>query len=135
MTKYMDRHIATLFAMTDTKNPPKIEGFLRIIQLVFHDSEKWLDESEDESKYSCSPETIGTKSVDEIINQEYHQNIDHEWYKSESEPIERCCEHLQEDTDGCIHETENDSHDEGCHKAIDLNAWNYVSSSKNSYSR
>lgn len=103
MKKYMDRHIATLFAMTDTKNPSKIEGFFIKIQLIFSHSEECLDDSKHESKYCRSPKAIGTKSANKVIHEENHEDIDHERYETESEPIERCCEHLQEHTNCCIH--------------------------------
>ncbi len=104
-------------------------------KLIFHDAEKWLNNGEDKSKYCCGPKTIGTKSVDEIINQKDHQDIYHEWDETESEPVERCCQHLQEETYGRINEAEDESHDEGCHKTIELDTWNQIRSSKNSYSR
>ncbi len=104
-------------------------------KLVFHDSEKWLNDSEDKSKYCCSPETIGTKSIDEIINEEDHQDIDHERDETESEPVERCCEHLQEESYSRIHETEDESHNESCDKSVNINTRHEICCSKDCHAR
>lgn len=105
------------------------------MRLVFHDSEKWLNDSQDKSKYCCRPETIGTKSRDEIINQENHEDIDHERDETESEPVERCCQHFQEESYSRIDETEDDSHDESGDKSVNLHTRDDVTSCKYSHCR
>lgn len=79
----------------DKQKTSQFGRFLLRIELVFAYSEKRLNDSQNKSKYCCSPKAVGIESADEIIDHEDHQDIDDEGDKSESEPIERRCDQFQ----------------------------------------
>lgn len=103
-----------------TKKPPEFGRFLKEYKLILLNAKKRLNDGEDKSKDCCSPETIGIKSIDKIIHEEYHQDIDDEGNKAKGEPIERRSNHLEKKANRRIHETEYKGNYERCCETVYL---------------